>query len=170
MTVQRAEEILESRRATRIGTASNKFYPVKDTVSIPSGGFTVMRFKADNPGFWIVHCHYEWHANTGMAVVFQVGETHEMVPPPADFPKCRNYRNNADATSALLSPQWIPMTATSTLPRKCHLGGHERNAVNGTVTYIGRRGALGASEVKIGRVKFDMKRIYGENFKSLVVK
>lgn len=103
----------------------------------------------------------EWHAATGMAVIFQIGETHEMIPPPADFPKCGHYKNNFDMGS-ILRPQWIQMTATSTLPRNCHLGGHERNAVNGTVTYIGRR-AFG-NEVLIGRVKFDLKRFYGENF------
>ena len=26
--------------------------PVKDTVSVPSKGYTIVRFRADNPGFW----------------------------------------------------------------------------------------------------------------------
>jgi hypothetical protein len=31
---------------------------MKDTISIPSKGFTIIRFKADNPGWWLLHCHY----------------------------------------------------------------------------------------------------------------
>lgn len=104
----------------------------------------------------------EWHAATGMAVIFQIGETHEMTPAPADFPKCGNYKNNFDMGS-ILRPQWIQMTATSTLPRNCHLGGIEKIGAAGNLTYIGRR-AFG-SEVLIGRVRFDLKRFYGENFK-----
>lgn len=38
--------------------AENKFNwikhnpPVKDTISIPSKGYAIARFRADNPGFW----------------------------------------------------------------------------------------------------------------------
>ena len=46
--------------------------PRKDTIAVPDAGFTVMRFKADNPGFWIMHCHMSWHNHIGMAVVLQV--------------------------------------------------------------------------------------------------
>ena len=31
--------------------------PVKDTVLIPARGFVVIRFRADNPGHWLLHCH-----------------------------------------------------------------------------------------------------------------
>lgn len=30
----------------------------KDTFSVPSNGFVVFRFKADNPGWWLLHCHF----------------------------------------------------------------------------------------------------------------
>lgn len=65
--------------------------PFKDTISIPSYGFATFRFLADNPGFWLIHCHYEWHMNIGMAMVIQVGEPDEMVPPPEGFPQCGNF-------------------------------------------------------------------------------
>lgn len=64
---------------------------LKDTIGVPSRGFVRLRFRADNPGFWFMHCHYEWHMAVGMALVVQVGETDEMVRPPADFPQCSNY-------------------------------------------------------------------------------
>lgn len=67
---------------------------LKDTMSIPSRGYVRVRFLADNPGFWFMHCHFEWHMAIGMAIVVQVGETNQMVPPPTDFPKCSNYVPN----------------------------------------------------------------------------
>ena len=33
----------------------------RDTVIIPGGGHVVIRFRADNPGVWLLHCHIEWH-------------------------------------------------------------------------------------------------------------
>ncbi|XP_058056324.1 uncharacterized protein LOC131207715 [Anopheles bellator] len=70
--------------------------PRKDTVSIPSRGYARVRFRADNPGFWLMHCHYEWHTAVGMALVLQVGETDQMVRPPSGFPKCNNYAPSVD--------------------------------------------------------------------------
>ncbi|XP_030755871.1 laccase-2-like [Sitophilus oryzae] len=65
--------------------------PIKDTVNVPDGGYTIVRFKADNPGYWIFHCHIEFHAEVGMALVFQVGENGQMPPVPKGFPTCGNY-------------------------------------------------------------------------------
>ncbi|XP_035795872.1 laccase-2-like [Anopheles albimanus] len=65
--------------------------PYKDTMSIPNRGFVKIRFRANNPGFWLVHCHFEWHLANGMALVLQIGEPEEMRKPPADFPRCGNY-------------------------------------------------------------------------------
>ena len=33
----------------------------KDTVIVPDGGYTIIRFLADNPGWWFFHCHLEFH-------------------------------------------------------------------------------------------------------------
>ncbi|RDI83024.1 hypothetical protein Vi05172_g6809 [Venturia inaequalis] len=39
----------------------------RDTVYVyPNGGTLTMRFKADNPGVWLLHCHVEWHVSAGM--------------------------------------------------------------------------------------------------------
>ncbi|KAL1506103.1 hypothetical protein ABEB36_005531 [Hypothenemus hampei] len=65
--------------------------PVKDTVTVPDGGYTVVRFQATNPGFWMFHCHLEFHAEIGMALVFKIGENDEMPPVPEGFPRCGNY-------------------------------------------------------------------------------
>jgi iron transport multicopper oxidase len=50
----------------------------KDNLDIPNGGWAVIQWKADNPGWWFFHCHIEWHLATGMALVVREGD-----PPPA---------------------------------------------------------------------------------------
>ncbi|OOQ87755.1 laccase [Penicillium brasilianum] len=45
---------------------------LRDTVQIPSRGYAVLRFRADNPGVWLFHCHILWHLATGMAMVIDV--------------------------------------------------------------------------------------------------
>lgn len=32
--------------------------PYKDTVVLPFPGYVRLRFRADNPGFWLFHCHF----------------------------------------------------------------------------------------------------------------
>ena len=65
---------------------------LKNTVQVPRLGWAVVRFVADNPGAWFMHCHFEFHIAMGMATVFEVanGATPEdtLPPPPSDLPKC----------------------------------------------------------------------------------
>ncbi|KAL1874918.1 hypothetical protein VTK73DRAFT_10398 [Phialemonium thermophilum] len=42
----------------------------RDTVTVPSGWHVVLRFEADNPGLWALHCHIAWHMEGGMFVSF----------------------------------------------------------------------------------------------------
>ena len=65
------EDVKRMNNAGRI--KRNLVDPIqKDTMPVPDGGFSIMRFKADNPGFWILHCHMSWHHHVGMAVILQV--------------------------------------------------------------------------------------------------
>ncbi|KAJ2001172.1 ferroxidase fet3 [Coemansia thaxteri] len=41
----------------------------RDTVTIPSMEYVVLRFRADNPGTWLFHCHIEWHIEGGLNMV-----------------------------------------------------------------------------------------------------
>jgi hypothetical protein len=49
-------------------------------------------------GFWLMHCHFEWHMAVGMGLVLQVGETSQMLKPPPNFPKCGNYLPDIDSS------------------------------------------------------------------------
>jgi laccase len=64
----------------------------RNTVAVPAGGWAVIRFTADNPGVWIMHCHLDAHLPFGLAMIFEVddGTTPDAVlpPPPPDYPQC----------------------------------------------------------------------------------
>ncbi|KAL7170163.1 hypothetical protein ACSBR2_035091 [Camellia fascicularis] len=66
--------------------------PERNTVGVPTGGWTAIRFRADNPGVWFMHCHLEVHTMWGLKMAFVVenGKTAEesVLPPPQDLPLC----------------------------------------------------------------------------------
>lgn len=64
--------------------------PRKDTIEVPSGGYVVVRIKADNPGVWIMHCHIELHSSDGMAMVLN-NSFGMHPPPPTGFPQCYGF-------------------------------------------------------------------------------
>jgi laccase len=73
--------------------AFNLVDPVeRNTVGVPAGGWTAIRFIADNPGVWFMHCHLELHTTWGLKMAFVVDNGHgpdqSLLPPPADLPKC----------------------------------------------------------------------------------
>ncbi|KAI3332769.1 Cupredoxin [Ustulina deusta] len=38
----------------------------RDTLVLYPEGNIVLRFRADNPGIWLFHCHIEWHVTSGL--------------------------------------------------------------------------------------------------------
>ncbi|XP_060581710.1 uncharacterized protein LOC132738260 [Ruditapes philippinarum] len=64
----------------------------KDSVTVPDGGYVILRFHADNPGFWFFHCHIQFHLNTGMGLLIQVGNPNDMPKIPKNFQKCGNWK------------------------------------------------------------------------------
>ncbi|CAL4979169.1 unnamed protein product [Urochloa decumbens] len=73
---------------------------VKNTVLVPRLGWVAIRFVADNPGVWYMHCHFEYHMSMGMVAVFIVEDGSSpdtsLPPPPADYPKCDQAEQLAD--------------------------------------------------------------------------
>ena len=47
--------------------------PRKDTVQTSPGGFLLIRFHADNPGYWLMHCHISFDLVEGQVMVVRVG-------------------------------------------------------------------------------------------------
>jgi len=64
---------------------------LKDTVMMPVGGYVVTKFKADNPGPWLLHCHNELHVEQGMSMVIEVGDPDTWPQDPDPKYKCGAY-------------------------------------------------------------------------------
>lgn len=64
---------------------------LKDTVIVPGGGYVVIAFLADNPGFWFMHCHIEGHQINGMAVIIREYPESVHNPPPNGINNCGDF-------------------------------------------------------------------------------
>ncbi|XVF22350.1 hypothetical protein REPUB_Repub12eG0164900 [Reevesia pubescens] len=66
--------------------------PYMNTIGVPVGGWAAIRFVADNPGVWFMHCHLDLHQSWGLGAVLIVengeGELETLPHPPADLPRC----------------------------------------------------------------------------------
>jgi FtsP/CotA-like multicopper oxidase with cupredoxin domain len=62
----------------------------KDTVIVPGGGYVVVQFLSDNPGFWFMHCHIIGDLLEGMAVVINEVESRQNPAPPG-YPTCGGF-------------------------------------------------------------------------------
>ncbi|EFX01412.1 ferrooxidoreductase [Grosmannia clavigera kw1407] len=95
----------------------------RDTLVLPPNGYAVMRFRADNPGVWIFHCHIDWHLASGLAMTFieapellatriSVPEDHYAACAAASVPTVGNAAANAkdftDLSGQNKQPKTIP--------------------------------------------------------------
>ncbi|CAI0449558.1 unnamed protein product [Linum tenue] len=64
----------------------------RNTVGVPAGGWVAIRFLADNPGVWFMHCHLDVHTSWGLRMAWIVMDgalpNQKLQPPPADLPQC----------------------------------------------------------------------------------
>ncbi|VDB98171.1 unnamed protein product [Peniophora sp. CBMAI 1063] len=94
-------------------TTMNTVDPLlRDVVAITSGpddtrSDVKIRFRTDNPGPWILHCHIDWHLTGGFAVVFaeassDVSDT--VTPPPEWDQLCPAYNSFVENTGHGVPP------------------------------------------------------------------
>lgn len=59
----------------------------RDTLIVEPMSNFVIRFRADNPGIWLFHCHIEWHMDSGLAstMVEAPSVLQEQMTVPSDF-------------------------------------------------------------------------------------
>ena len=72
-------------------------YIAKNTLLLPAQGYTIVRFRATNPGYWPLHCHNMMHNLEGMMLLFHVQDEKENRPfsnIPEGLPQCTNERLN----------------------------------------------------------------------------
>ncbi|GAB2282686.1 hypothetical protein Dimus_017224 [Dionaea muscipula] len=65
---------------------------IRNTIGVPVGGWAAIRFRANNPGVWLMHCHLDEHLMPGLATALVVDNggtpSSTLPPPPSDLPKC----------------------------------------------------------------------------------
>ncbi|KAJ5775187.1 uncharacterized protein N7511_000198 [Penicillium nucicola] len=76
----------------------------RDTIMVQNNGHAVLRFRADNPGVWLLHCHVEWHVEAGlMATIIEAPETFpgsEKAPPNSHYQVCAAYPSPSSGNAA----------------------------------------------------------------------
>ncbi|XP_021372029.1 laccase-6-like [Mizuhopecten yessoensis] len=86
----------------------------KDTIIVPTHGYVVIRFKADNPGAWFFHCHIDLHNTNGMGMV--IVESPKLYPAkPKNFPICGDFRSNSQpltSSGSTLKDDWKAFVST----------------------------------------------------------
>ena len=63
----------------------------KDTIIVPAGGYVRVRFIANNPGYWFLHCHLEPHQVEGMSVLIDELQNQQNPPPTELNQVCGNF-------------------------------------------------------------------------------
>ncbi|KAF2431844.1 ferroxidase [Tothia fuscella] len=116
---------------TRYNSATAPLPPVpmkRDVVGVRGGGYTVIRFKADNPGVQLLHCHIEWHVAAGLtATIIEAADKLDFKIPHDHLEVCKkqgiltsgnaagNSRNFEDLTGANID---IPTSDMGAIFRK----------------------------------------------------
>lgn len=95
----------------------------RDTILVMPNGNLVLRFRADNPGVWLFHCHLEWHVISGLSATMieaptemqktlNIPEDHYAVCKAQGSPFVGNSAGNTvnflDLTGANVSPPPLP--------------------------------------------------------------
>jgi len=60
----------------------------RDTVLVRPDGHIVLRFRADNPGVWLFHCHIEWHVASGLSIT--------LIESPLELQKTLSFSSSAN--------------------------------------------------------------------------
>lgn len=94
----------------------------RDTVVVYGETAATLRFRANNPGVWLFHCHTEWHVESGLTATFieapdvlqasapYIPNTHKTVCDALGIPRKGNAAGNSK------SGQWLNMTGANNFP------------------------------------------------------
>eukprot|EP00897_Mesotaenium_endlicherianum_P006619 jgi/Mesen1/5986/ME000302S04984 len=86
----------------------NLVNPIKrNAVSQVPLGWTAILYVADNPGAWLLHCHFDQHLMAGMFVVILEGQD-QIPPPPDDITVCGDLESLAASKWKFVSSREPP--------------------------------------------------------------
>ena len=84
----------------------------------PNGNM-VLRFKADNPGVWLFHCHIEWHVDSGLIATMVEAplEMQKTISIPEDhFEACRKAGTGTKGNAAGNTEDLLDLTGENKPP------------------------------------------------------
>jgi hypothetical protein len=119
---------------------------LRDTFHLPhEDGWAITRFVADNPGVWMVHCHYAWHMTSGMAfyIVYQPVSTIPSLP--AGTERCA-----------------VPLSQRATRPSATTTAGHHQHAPQSRFGLRCLRYSLSHSAVRNGENTQTLSKDYAQ--------
>ncbi|TKA73136.1 hypothetical protein B0A49_07323 [Cryomyces minteri] len=100
-------------------TATMPAVPMRrDTWLIAPNGYTVIRFTADNPGVWFLHCHMDWHVEVGLAMTLveapqQLQQQQSINPAMASICKAQGIPTTGNAAGN--TQNWLDLSNANTV-------------------------------------------------------
>jgi iron transport multicopper oxidase len=90
----------------------------RDTVMLQDSSWAVIRFRADNPGVWLLHCHIEMHVASGfMATIIEapeeLGDQWKNVP-QNHIDACKSYPMDYEGNAAGNTHDALNLTGSNT--------------------------------------------------------
>ena len=73
----------------------------KDTFILPAGGYVVVQFRSNNPGYWFLQCYIELYNRQGMSMIIREA-VDEITPPPEEMKTCNSFIWSVEDFMALM--------------------------------------------------------------------
>ncbi|KAL2003721.1 hypothetical protein VTN02DRAFT_2624 [Thermoascus thermophilus] len=91
----------------------------RDTVLVNPNGNVALRFRADNPGVWLFHCHIEWHMDAGLIAT--------MIEAPLELQAQKRRLGRGPGIAAMIPESHIDACKAAGLPYEGNAGGNTVN-------------------------------------------
>lgn len=122
----------------------------RDTLLVRPNGYFVIRFRSDNPGVWLFHCHIEWHVDSGLILTFieaplQVQQQLSGKIPEDHFDACRAENMGIEGNAAGNTVNLLDTTGMNVSPGPLPAGFMPRGIVALTFSIIA--GLLGVGTI-----------------------
>ncbi|KAH8661666.1 Cupredoxin [Tricladium varicosporioides] len=92
----------------------------RDVVIVYAGGNVVLRWKVDNPGVTLFHCHIEWHVEAGLTATFIEApkelQAQNLKIPENHLETCKALNISTKGNAAGNTNDWLDLTGAFTEP------------------------------------------------------
>ncbi|KAL3240129.1 ferroxidase FET5 [Nakaseomyces bracarensis] len=140
-------------------------HPVmRDTIVLEPNGHAVLRFRADNPGVWIFHCHVDWHLEQGLAAIFVespliLQERETLSQNYLDVCSAAGMPNKGNAAG--ISEDWLDLTGLPRQPKPLPKGFTTKGYVAFIIcTLVGIWGLYSISDYGFSEVIQDDREVF----------